>query len=121
MRPLLDKRVLHKRVPDKRMPDKMPLDNLARELRVAVLGSDHEKAASLTVEYTEALRQHWTPLSADERAASSLPKQSLELLAWIRQMTLMQQAMTAGQLALADQASRALLARSLYLKTAALE
>jgi hypothetical protein len=30
-----------------------------------------------------------------ERAASSMPKQSIELLTWVREMTLMQQGMAA--------------------------
>jgi len=97
------------------------LDNLARELRAAVLGSDHEKATGLTVEYTEALRQHWTLLSKEERAASSLPEQSGELLNWAREMTLMQHAMAAGHLAMVEKASRQLSARARYLQLAALD
>jgi hypothetical protein len=96
------------------------LDNLAHELRAAVLGGDHEKAAHLTMEYTEAVGRHWLLLSPGERAASPMPKQSLELLAWVRQMTLMQQAMTAAHLGLVAKASRHLTARNLYLQTAAL-
>src|ERR1700691_4173803 len=67
------------------MPE--PLDNLARELRSAVLASDHEKATRLVAEYAEALGRHWTALSGNERAASPLPQQSLELLNWVRKMT----------------------------------
>ncbi len=98
-----------------------PPDNLARELRAAVLASDHQKASRLTMEYSQALRQHWTQLSPQERAASGLPKKSLDLLTWVREMTLMQHAMTAEHLASVDKASRTLAARALYLQTAALE
>ena len=97
------------------------LDNLALELRAAVLGNDHEKAARLTVEYTAAVSRYWISLSPEERATSPVPKQSLQLLSWVRQMTLMQQAMTAGHLAMVDKASRHLAARALYLETAALD
>jgi hypothetical protein len=97
------------------------LDKMARDLRAAVLASDHEKATRLTVEYSEALVQHWRLLSSEERAASSLPKQSGELLNWAREMTLMQHAMAAGHLAMVEKASRQLSARALYLQLAALD
>jgi hypothetical protein len=100
------------------MPDL--LDNLARDLRSAVLAADHNKATRATVDYTEALGQYWMTLSGDERAVSLIPQQSLELLNWVREMTLMQQAMTAAQLAMLEKAGRALAARSVYLETAAL-
>ncbi len=60
-------------------------------------------------------------LSRRERAASSLPKLSLELLTWVREMTLMQQAMAAQQLAVLERASRYQTARSHYLRSAALD
>ena len=98
-----------------------PQDNLARELRAAVLASDHQNANRLTEEYTEALREHWMTLSAQERADSTLPKQSLELLTWVRDMTLMQQALAAQHLALVEKAGRYQTARSVYLRSAALD
>jgi hypothetical protein len=98
-----------------------PLDDLARRLRAAVLASDHEKAERLTGEYAEAVREHWISLSAEERAVSPVSKQSLELLTWVRDMTLMQQAITAEHLAFVERANRRLTARNLYLQTAALE
>jgi hypothetical protein len=101
------------------MPDKTALEDVARELRAAVLGSDHEKATRLSAEYTEAVRRHWMLLSSSERAASSTPKQSLELLTWVRDMTLMQQGMAALQLSAVEKANRQLTARSLYLQFAA--
>ena len=94
------------------------LDNLARQLRAAMLASDHEKAARLTVAYTQSLRQYGTLLSPEDRSASGLPQQSLELLKWVREMTLVQQAMAAGQLAMVERASRQLAARALYLQSA---
>jgi hypothetical protein len=103
------------------MPDQTALEAVARELRAAVLETDHEKASRLTAEYTEAVRQHWILLSTEERAASSTPKQSIELLTWVRDMTLMQQGMAALQLSAAEKASRQLMARSLYLQLATLD
>lgn len=98
-----------------------PLDNLARQLRAGVLVGNHEDAARLTVEYSEALREHWLTLSNQERVNSPLPKQSLELLGWVRDMTLVQQAMAAQHLALVEKAQRNQVARSLYLQSAALD
>jgi hypothetical protein len=97
------------------------LDQVARELRAAVLGTYHEKATRLSAEYTEAVREHWMLLSTFERAASSLPKQSLDLLTWVRDMTLMQQGMAALQLSAVEKANRQITARSLYLQFAALD
>lgn len=98
-----------------------PSDNLARELRAAVLANNHEKAELLSAQYTAAVHEHWLALSRRERAASSLPKLSIELLTWVREMTLMQQAMAAQQLAVLERASRYETARSHYLRSAALE
>jgi hypothetical protein len=103
------------------MLDEMALDRVARELRAAVLASDHEKAARLSVEYSEAVRLHWIQLSSGERDTSSLPKLSIELLTWAREMTLMQQAMAARHLSDVETSGRQLTARALYLKTAALD
>jgi hypothetical protein len=97
-----------------------PLDNLARELRAAVLANHHEKAERLTEEYTAALREHWMSLPRQERATSPLPKQSIELLNWAREMTIVQQALAAQHLAVVEKASRYQIARSLYLQSAAL-
>ena len=98
-----------------------PLDNLAYELRAAVLASDHDSASRLAVEYTEAVRQHWTSLADGERAASPIPKQSLELLTWVRDMTVMQRAFAAQQFTIIEDATRYGNARALYLRSAALE
>jgi hypothetical protein len=95
-------------------------DNLASQLRAAVLGSDHQEAERLTTEYCESLREHWMTLSPTERAASPLPKQSLELLKWAREMTIMQRGMAGEHLRMIDQASRYQTARARYLQSAAL-
>ncbi len=100
---------------------RQPLDNLAHDLRAAVLAGDHERATRLSAEYTEAVRRQWTLLSPGERATSSIPKQSIELLTWVRDMTLMQQGMAALQLSAVEKASRQLMARSLYLQLATLD
>jgi hypothetical protein len=106
--------------PDNLTPDNLTADNLARELRGAVLAGDHAKATRLTLEYSAALRQHWMTLSAGQRGASALPKQSLELLGWVRDMTIMQQAMAAQHLAMVQKAGRYQTARASYLRAAAL-
>jgi len=90
------------------------LDDLAHDLRAAVLASDHPAATHLTVQYTEAVCRRWTLLTAQERSASPLPKQSLDLLTWVREMTLLQQGLTARHLAVA---SRYQNARAVYLRS----
>ncbi len=90
-------------------------DHLAYQLRSAVLVGDHGEVSRLSAAYTEALSEHWSQLSAEERTQSPIPKQSLELLAWVRQMTLVQQALTAEQLSILDRASRYQTASARYL------
>jgi hypothetical protein len=97
-----------------------PPDDLARELRSAVLASDYEEATRCTLQYSAALGQYWTGLSAEQRSTSHLPKQSLELLEWVRKMTLLQTALTGERLSAVEKASRTLTARSMYLRLAAL-
>ena len=96
-----------------------PPDNLALELRAAALASDHEEAARLAAEYTEALSEYWTLLSDEERATSPIPKQSIELLNWVREMTIMQHALATEHLSIVENASRYQTARALYLRSAA--
>jgi hypothetical protein len=96
-------------------------DRLACELRAAVLAENHEKAERLAAQYTDAVQQSWMLLSTGERAVSSLPKQSLELLTWVREMTIMHQALAAQHLAVVEKASRYQTARALYLRSAALD
>ncbi len=97
-----------------------PQDSLGSELRSAVLANDHQKAMRLSAEYTEALRLHWISLSPGQRAASPLPKQSIELLNWAREMTIMQQALAASHLAVVEKARRYHTARSTYLQSSTL-
>jgi hypothetical protein len=99
-------------------PAKSTLDHLALELRSAVLASNHELAASRSVDYTAALSSHWANLSGSQRANSPLPKQSLELLNWAREMTIVQQALAAQHLAIVEKANRYQTARAVYLRTA---
>jgi histidinol dehydrogenase len=106
---------------DSLSPDHSALDHLARELRAAVLATDHSEASRLSTAYTEALRAHWTLLSEQERANSHLPKQSIELLTWAQEMTAMQRALAAEHLAIVEQASRYGNARSGYLRSAVLD
>jgi len=95
-------------------------DTLARELRAAVLGSDHAKAARLAEQYTAALSRQWASMSEPERASSGIPKQAVELLAWAREMTIMQHAMAGQHLSAVQKANRYLTARANYLRTAAI-
>ncbi len=65
-----------------------------------MLGGDHVLAAQLISEYTDALRELWESLPEPDRTDSPLPKQSQELLAWAREMAVVQRAMAAEQLAI---------------------
>jgi hypothetical protein len=94
-------------------------NHLARELRAAVLGSEHKQAARLAEQYTGALSQHWAGMSPAERASSGLPKQARELLTWARNVTIMQHAMAAAHLGAIEKTKRSLTARANYLRTAA--
>lgn len=97
------------------------LDNIASRLRAAVLQSDHNNARRLTAEYTHAVRRCWEALSPAERTRSELPKLSIELLTWVRQMTLLQQAIAAQHLAIAEKVGRYQKARAVYVRAAALD
>lgn len=103
------------------MPDNLAPDRLAHDLRAAVLGGDHPAALRLVAEYTEALREYWTALPPAERAVSTVPQQSLELMKWVRDMTLMQRAMTGEHLRIVEKFMRYQTARAQYLQSAALD
>ena len=105
---------------DRSGKDKSATDRIAHGLRAAVLAADHAKAMQLSTEYVEAVSQSWMALSSAERRTSQLPKQSLELLGWVREMTIMQRAMAGEQLRIAARASRYQTARAQYLQSAAL-
>ena len=86
-------------------PSPEQLDNLARQLRSAVLAGDHAGAERVVSEYTQALRHVWDTMSEPQRAASPLPNQVVELWAWAREMTLVQRALAAEHLAIVRTAS----------------
>lgn len=96
-------------------------DILALQLRAAVLAGDHPAALRLVAAYGEALREYWIGLAPGERAVSTLPRQSLELLKWVRDMTLTQRAMTSEHLRIVHKAMRYQTARAQYLQAAALD
>ncbi len=96
------------------------LADLARELRAAVLGNEHERAGRLAGQYTQEVARQWLLLSKAERVSSPLPKQSRELLTWARDVAIMHQAMAGQHLAAIGMASRYLAARANYIKSAAL-
>lgn len=83
-----------------------PLDKIANEFRSAILAADHAGAAGLVTEYVEAVRQAWELMPADERAASEMPVQARELLAWAQNVTTGQRALTSQQLEIVEIASR---------------
>jgi hypothetical protein len=93
-------------------------NHLARAIRAAVLGSEHNRAARLAEQYTAALLQQWALMSEAERASSGIPKQARELLTWARDVAIMQHAMAASHLSALEKAHRYLNARANYLQTA---
>jgi len=86
--------------------DQPPLDALMLEVRSAVLAGDHVAVGRLAEEYAQALSHFWEPLSDVERANSTVPEQALQLLAWTREMAIIQRALTADHMAIVEKASR---------------
>jgi hypothetical protein len=84
----------------------VPLDKLSQQFRSAVLAGDHFGAEQLALQYIEALREMWESLPERERAVSLVPKQARELLAWARDVTTVQRALTQEQLAILEKACR---------------
>jgi hypothetical protein len=82
------------------------LHKIARELRSALLGGDQIRAELLVSEYAAGVRELWEALPESDRAASPIPRQAAELLAWARDMTVVRRAMAAEQLAVVQKASR---------------
>jgi hypothetical protein len=78
----------------------------SRELKAAVIAGDHARAERATAAYVEALRQHWESLPKKERGNSPVPARARELLAWAREMTIIQRTLTCDQLAILQKASR---------------
>ena len=83
-----------------------PLDKLSQQFRSAVLAGDHLGAERLALQYVEALREMWESLPEAERASSLVPKKALELLAWARDVAIVQRALTYEQLAILEKACR---------------
>jgi hypothetical protein len=83
-----------------------PPDKLSKKFRSAVLAGDHLGAEQLVLQYVEALREMWESLPERERAASLVPKHARELLAWARDVTIIQRALTHEQLAILDKTCR---------------
>jgi hypothetical protein len=82
------------------------LGRAARELRAAVIAADHTGAELALAHYIETLQQVWEALPEQERSGSALPARVRELLAWTREMTIIQRALTADQLGVVQKASR---------------
>ena len=82
------------------------LERASRELRAAVLAVDHARAEGAVHRYVEAVRQSWATLPDEERSVSSIPARACELLAWARQMTLIQRNLARDQHRVVQKASR---------------
>jgi hypothetical protein len=82
------------------------LERAGRELRAAVLAVDHARAEAAVHRYVKAVRQSWEALPEQEREISSIPARACELLAWARQMTLIQRNLAADQYRAVQKASR---------------
>jgi hypothetical protein len=82
------------------------LEQAARELRAAVMAVDHARAEGAVHRYVEAVRRSWEALPDQERAVSAIPARACELLAWARQMTLIQRNLATDQHRVLQKASR---------------
>lgn len=82
------------------------VDQASRQLRAAVIAADHAGAERASSSYVEALQKLWEALPEQERAGSPIPARTRELLAWAREMTLIQRNLAADQHAVLQKASR---------------
>jgi hypothetical protein len=82
------------------------VDEASRQLRAAVIAADHAGAERAASHYVEALQKLWEALPESERAVSPVPSKARELLAWAREMTLIQRNLAADQHAVLQKASR---------------
>lgn len=96
------------------LPDNMPSDDIARDLRGAILTGDHAEASRLAEQYQRALAGEWQGMSQRERAASDLPRRSRELLTWATGVARMQHTMAGQHLAALGMAQQYLKARANY-------
>ncbi len=78
------------------------LDEIARQLRSAVLAADHAAAEHLVSEYARALTECWQSLPESERALSA--QQATDLLTWARGMAIVQRAILGEHLAVLEKA-----------------
>jgi hypothetical protein len=82
------------------------LEGASHELRAAVIAADHARAECALSDYVRALQQTWEVLPEQERAVSAIPRTAHELLAWARQMTLIQRNLARDQYAILQKTSR---------------
>jgi len=81
------------------------LDDLSLKFRSAVMAGDHALAGRLVEEYTVVLREVWMSLREEERAQSDLVDTAAELMGWARDLTVVQRALAAEQLAVIEKAN----------------
>ena len=82
------------------------LEAASRELRAAVIAVDHVRAEASVHRYIDVVRQRWETLPQQERAVSAIPARARELLAWARQMTLIQRNLARDQYGVLQKAGR---------------
>jgi hypothetical protein len=82
------------------------LERASLELRAAVIAADHARAETAVTHYVEAVQQFWEGLPEQERVSSQIPARSRELLAWAREMALIQRNLAADQYAVLQKARR---------------
>jgi len=82
------------------------LERASLELRAAVIAADHARAERAVSDYVEAVRQVWENLPEQERGSSQIPSRTRELLAWAREMALIQRNLAADQYAALQKARR---------------
>jgi len=82
------------------------LERASLELRAAVIAADHARAERAVTHYVEAVQQFWEALPEQERFSSQIPARTRELLAWAREMALIQRNLAADQYAVLQKARR---------------
>jgi hypothetical protein len=80
------------------------LERASHELRAALIAADHVRAENAVSQYVEAVRQVWESLPEQERAGSTIHARTRELLAWAREMALIQRNLAADQYAVLQKA-----------------
>jgi hypothetical protein len=82
------------------------LERASHELRAAVVAADHASAEHAVSAYVEAVRKVWETLPEQERGSSQIPSKTRELLAWAREMALIERNLAADQYAVLQKARR---------------